>query len=144
MEPRITLCCIPATVVIQATGDTSFLAFPNSPPPPFRPPPFPRQEATLRPPSSSSSIPIPPRHDHRPVSTRPVGSASPSFGEGVSGSCSRSGGWSRDDNAGLSGEAELLGPPRCPVARRSRRHPRLRCRLHRRAPPRRRRLPPEV
>ena len=79
MEPRIKqgACCIPATVAIQATGDTSSLAFPHTPTPPFRPPPFPRQETTLRPPSSSSSIPIPPRHDRKPTSTRPVGSASP-------------------------------------------------------------------
>ena len=47
MEPRSKqgACCIPATVAIQATGDTSSLAFPRSPPP-FRPPPFPRQETT--------------------------------------------------------------------------------------------------
>ena len=54
------------------------------------------------------------------------------------------GGWSRDDNAGVSGETELLVPPRRPVARRSRHPPRLRRCLHRRAPPRRRGLPPEV
>jgi len=78
MEPRSKqgACCIPATVAIQATGDTSSLAFPHYPPP-FRPPPFPRQETTLRPRSPSSSIPIPPRHDHKPISTRPVASASP-------------------------------------------------------------------
>lgn len=54
------------------------------------------------------------------------------------------GGWSQDDNAGVTVEEALLRPPRRSVARRSRRTPRLRRRTHRRAPPSRRGLPPEV
>ena len=143
MEPRSKqdACCIPATVAIQATGDTYSPSL--SPIPSVLPLSHDKKPRCDRPPRRprSQSLLVTIANPYRPVRSPPHRQpATPSFGEGASGSCSRSGGWSRDDNAGLSGEAELLGPPRCPVARRSRRHPRLRRRLHRRAPPRRRRF----
>lgn len=56
------------------------------------------------------------------------------------------GGWKPkgSGNAGVSSEGAVLRAPRRPVARRSRRPPRLRLRVHRGVPPSRRRLPPQV
>lgn len=132
-----------ATVAIQVASQRHIVAFP-----PFLP--FPRQggrnHATIAPldPNSSSSLS---QFDVDPSDRLRVADLHLSPAAGlrlVRAPAAEAGAWSRDDNAGLSGEGELLGAPQRPVARQSLRSPRLGLRVHRGAPPRRRRLPPEI
>jgi hypothetical protein len=77
-----------------------------------------------------------------PIRARPFLAAGWSFHPCSGGG--RTGAEAGGSNAGITSGAALLRPPRRPVARRSRRPPRLRRRPHQRAPTRRRRLPPQV